>query len=114
GTELRLFGDRLRFEGTYYQVDNRNQILGVPLAASAGFSTVQINAGLLQSKGFELMLGVTPLRTADWMLDFNFNFTKNDTRILELSEGIDFIEFWDQARVRNVGYVKNDATGEDG
>ena len=114
GPELRLFENRLRFEGTYFRVDNRNQILGVPLASSTGFSSVQINAGLLQSKGVEFMLGVTPVRTTDWTLDLNVNFTKNDTRILELAEEIEFIEFWDQARVKNIGYVEDGEAGNDG
>src|SRR5690606_38525017 len=103
-----------RFEGTYYRVDNRNQILNVPLAASTAFSAIQINAGLLQSTGVEFVLGGTPVRTSDWMLDVNLNFTRNDTRILELSDAVEFVEFWDQARVRNIGYVKNNETGEDG
>lgn len=114
GPEIRMFSNRLRFEGTYYRWDNRNQILSVPLAASTGFSNSIINAGLIQSKGVEFILGATPLKTADWTLDLDFNFTKNDTRILELAEEIEFIQFWDQARVRNIAYVKNDATGEDG
>ena len=114
GPEVRLFGNRLRFEGTYFKVDNRNQILGVPLASSTGFSGVQINAGLLQSEGVEFMLGVTPIKTTDWALDLNFNFTKNDTRILELAEEIPFVNFWGQARVENIGYVKNDEIGHDG
>ncbi len=114
GTDIRLFGNRLRFDGTYYAVDNRNQILGVPLAASSGFSGVQINAGLLQSKGWEFLIGVTPVKTRDWNWDINVNFTQNDTRILELTEGVEFVTFWDQARVRNIGYVKNEELGRDG
>lgn len=108
GTEIRLFSNRLRFDGTYYRVDNKNQILGVPLAASTGFSGVQINAGMLQSKGVEFLLGITPVRTREWNWDVNINFTKNETRILDLAEGVNFVEFWDQARVKNIGYVKDD------
>ncbi len=114
GPEIRMFSNRLRFEGTYFKLDNRNQIVQVPLASSAGFSSVVINAGLLQSKGVEFVLGVTPLKTADWTLDLDLNFTKTDTRLLELADEVDFIQFWDEARVRNVAHVKNDATGEDG
>jgi TonB-linked SusC/RagA family outer membrane protein len=114
GAELKMFSNRLRFEGTYFTIDNRNQILRVPLPASTSFTGVQINAGLLQSQGIELMLGVTPISTPDWNLDLNVNYTKTDTRILSLAEGIPFIEFWDQAWVKNIGYVKNDEIGEDG
>ena len=100
GTDIRMFSNRLRFEGTYYVVENRNQILNVPLAASTGFNNVQINAGLLQSKGVEFLLGVTPVKTQNWNWDLNLNFTKNDTWIRELTEDVDFIEFWDQGRVK--------------
>ncbi|MCG6188062.1 SusC/RagA family TonB-linked outer membrane protein [Maribellus maritimus] len=107
GTEIRLFSNRLRFDGTYYKVDNKNQILDVPLASSTGFSEVQINAGLLQSKGVEFLIGFTPVRTSDWNWDININFSKNETRILELSDGVEFVEFWDEARVKNIAYVKD-------
>jgi hypothetical protein len=114
GTALRLLSNRLRFDGTYYKVDNRNQILGVPLASSTGFSRVQINAGLLQSTGIEFLLGGTPVKNANWRWDVNLNFTKNKTVILELTDEVEFIEFWDQARVRSIGYVKNEELGRDG
>lgn len=114
GTEVKLFGDRLRFEGTYYTIDNENQIFTVPLATSTGFTGININAGLLQSKGIELMLGFTPLRTKDWTVDMNLNFTKNETTVLELAEEIPFLEFWSQGNVKNFGYAKSDAEGRDG
>ena len=109
-----MFNNRLRFEGTYYVVDNRNQILGVPLASSSGFSNIQINAGLLQSKGVEFLLGVTPLSTSDWRWDLDLNFTKSDSWILELSDEVEFIEFWNQGNMKNIGYVKNSEMGQDG
>ena len=114
GTDIRLFSNRLRFYGTYYEVDNRNQILGVPLASSSGFSGVQINAGLLRSTGVEFLLGVTPVKTSNWNWDLNLNFTKNKTVILELADEIDNVSFWDEARVRSIGYVKGDYPGPDG
>jgi len=114
GLDFKMFSNRLRFEGTYYTVDNKNQILGIPLAASSGFSGVQINAGLLQSKGWEFLLGGTLISTSDWNWDVDVNFTKNETRIIELSEGVDFIQFWDNAKVKSIGYVKDDALGQDG
>lgn len=114
GADIRFFSNRLRLDGTYYIVNNRNQILGVPLAASSGFSGVQINAGRLQSKGIEFLLGVTPIKTRDWKWDLNLNFTKNDTRIMELTEDVEFIEFWSEGRVKNIGYVKDNKLGQDG
>ena len=114
GVDFKGFNNRLRFEGTYYKEDNRNQILNPPLAGSTGFSSIKINAGLLQSKGWEFMLGYTAIKTSDWTWDLNLNFTTNDTYLLELSDGVDFIDFWDEARVKNTAWVKNDSEGHDG
>lgn len=114
GMDLKMFNNRLRLEGTYYQVENRNQILSVPLAGSTGFNSTKINAGLLQSKGIELMLGITPVETRDWIWDLNMNFTKNKTWLLELSEGTDFVEFWNEARIRNIAYAKDKSMDRDG
>jgi len=112
GIDLKLFHNRLRFEGTYYTVDNENQILGVPLAASSGFGSVQINAGLLQSTGYELLLGITPVRNDNWNWDLNFNFTQNETKMISLAEGVDFIEFWNAAKTKSIGFVKGYVNNE--
>lgn len=114
GPQVRLFGDRVRFEGTYYRVDNEDQVIAVPLAVSAGFTSTMINAGLLRGEGVELTLGATPIRNNDWTLDIDANFTKSDTRIIRLADGISSQEFWSQAGVRNTGYVKNKELGHDG
>ena len=115
GIDLRMFNNRVRFEGTYYTVDNRNQILGnIPLAASSGYSRKKLNAGLLQSKGWEFMLGGTPVRSGNWNWDLDLNFTKNETKIIELDEGVEFIEFWSENKSKSKGYAANPETGEDG
>ena len=115
GVDLKMFNNRLRFEGTYYTVESKNQILGnIPLAVSSGYSSKNINAGLLESTGWELMLGGTPVKTNDWKWDLNLNFTTNKTVILELEEGVEFIEFWSDNKSKSLGYARNSATGEDG
>ncbi len=115
GIDVRVFNNRLRFDGTYYKVENRNQILGnIPLAASSGYSNIKLNTGLLESRGVEIMLGVTPIRTNDWNWDLNINFTKNETKIIELADGVEFIDFWGDARVDARGYAYDPGAGHNG
>jgi TonB-linked SusC/RagA family outer membrane protein len=114
GLDFKGFDNRLRFEGTYYKEDNRNQILGVPLAGSTGFGSIKVNAGLLQSKGWEFALGYTVVKNNDWTWDLDLNFTTNDTYLLELTDGVEFVDFWDEARIKNTAHVKNDELGHDG
>ncbi len=114
GLDFKGFDNRLRFEGTYYKEDNRNQILGVPLAGSTGFGSIKVNAGLLQSKGWEFGVGYTAIKSNDWTWDLDLNFTTNDTYLLELTDGVAFVDFWDEARVKNTAHVKNEELGHDG
>ena len=106
GIDLGLFHNRLRFEGTYYVADNRNQILrNIPIASSTGSDAININAGLLQSKGWELTLGGTPVKTKNWMWDISANLTRNRTTVKSISPGIEAIKFWEQANGGAWSYV---------
>lgn len=96
GIDLNLFENRIRFEGTYYYVENKNQILGITTAGSSGFNSKLINAGLLASRGWEFNLGGTPIRERNgWNLDVSMNLTRNRTTIKELTPGMDFYQLWD-------------------
>lgn len=98
GADLALYDNRIRFEGTYYQAENENQILNIGLPPSSGYTGKQINAGLISSKGIELSLGGTPIRTNDWTWDVNLIFSKNRTKVEELAEGFDYIVLWTDAK----------------
>jgi TonB-linked SusC/RagA family outer membrane protein len=95
GLEYNMFKNRLRFEGTYFTVENKNQILPVSTAQSSGYSSKLINAGKLQSKGWEFALSGTPIQKQDGLVwDVSVNFTNTRTKILELAPGIDYYEYW--------------------
>ncbi|WP_247236715.1 SusC/RagA family TonB-linked outer membrane protein [Telluribacter sp. SYSU D00476] len=96
GVDFNLFDNRLRFEGTYYYVENQNQILDIATPASSGYTSKKINAGLLASRGWELMLGGSPIRDRNgWNWDLSVNFTRNRTTIKALAEGMNFYQLWD-------------------
>ncbi len=96
GIDLNLFSNRLRFEGTYYYVENQNQILSVNTPVSSGYTSKLINAGLLASKGWELGLSGSPIKNeGGFNLDMGVNFTRNRTVIKELADGVDFFQLWD-------------------
>jgi TonB-linked SusC/RagA family outer membrane protein len=102
GAELAFFQNRLRMEGTYYEAENKNQILSIGLPPSSGYSSRQINAGLLSSKGIELAMGGSPVMSNDWKWDLNVVYSKNRTRIEELAEGFNYYVLWTEA---NAGAV---------
>ena len=105
GADLALYNNRLRFEATYYEAENENQILNIGLPSSSGYSSKLINAGLISSKGFEIAIGGTPVKTSDLTWDVNFNLYKNRTKIEELAEGFDYKVLWTDAKGGAVTWV---------
>ncbi len=99
GLDVNLFGDKLRFVGTYYHVNNINQILSNQIPYSSGYGALNFNAGLVVSKGIELSLGGTPINQINgFKLDLSINYSKNKAFIEELGEGQDIFTFWRDAK----------------
>ncbi len=105
GADLAFFQNSLRFEGTYYSSENKNQILSIGLPQSSGYSGKLINAGLISSKGIELSIGGTPFTTKDLTWDVNFVFSKNKTIIEELAPGFNYFTLWTDARGGAITWV---------
>jgi hypothetical protein len=96
GIDLAMFNNRLRIEGTYFQQQNTNQILNIQSPASTGFSAKQINAGVISSRGFELMVSGTPIKSkSGFTWDISANVTRMRTRLESLTPGMSFITLWD-------------------
>lgn len=96
GIDLQMYKGRLRFEGSYFIKENKNQILPVQVPLSSGFNSKLINAGKLQSKGWEFVLGGTPIKRDNGLTwDINVNFSHSKAKILELDEGIAYYAFWE-------------------
>ena len=106
GIDLNLFDNKLRFTGTYYNIDNENQIFAINLPQSSGYSNRLINAGLIRSKGWEFTLGGTPIQKNGWTWDVDVNWSKNTTTVEELSDNLEFITFYSEnggGAITNVG-----------
>lgn len=58
------------------------------MPGSSGYSSKLINAGQIKSRGCELMVNATPLRTNDWNWDVNLNWGLNLTECVMLDSDI--------------------------
>lgn len=99
GVDLAFFNNRLRLEATRYRSDNKNQILGISLPGSSGYTSKLINAGLVRSQGVEMLLGITPTAPSSavqW--DVNINFSRNRTIIEKLTTGMDHYVLWTESK----------------
>ncbi|GAB3992599.1 SusC/RagA family TonB-linked outer membrane protein [Spirosoma daeguense] len=88
GTELRFLRNRISIDYTYFRSLSDGQIFGIPLAPSTGFGSQVTNAGKMLSRGHEVMLRITALKTANFNWDFNANFSRYKTTVEELPGGL--------------------------
>lgn len=98
GLDIAMFANRLRFSGTMYKIENENQIIRTAIAPSSGYTSRNINAGLLVSRGVELSLGGTPFEKGDLRWDLTANWSTNRTTVESLPEGMDFYTLWTDAK----------------
>lgn len=87
GLELRFF-KRIGFDVAVYQTDNKDQILPVSVSASSGFTSAQINAGLIQNKGIEASINGIAIAKKNFSWEVTLNWAKNTNYVKELAPGI--------------------------
>lgn len=86
GLDWRVLGGRIGLDATYYKENTTDQIMSVSVPSASGVSTALINAGNIQNSGVEIALNTIPVQTKDFSWDLNFTFTKNNSKIVELSD----------------------------
>jgi len=109
GVDVAMFQNRLRFNGTVYRSDNKNQILGISTPSSSGYTARQINAGLVRSEGIELQLGGTIISNKNWTWDLSVNYTKNNAYVISLTNGVPYFSFWQDGPTGSWTYAKGQA-----
>ncbi|WP_436412192.1 TonB-dependent receptor, partial [Petrimonas sp.] len=78
--ELGFLNDRIRLNTAWYRNRSGNQLVGIPLPATTGFSTIQANLpATVENRGLEFELNTNPIRTSsfNWNSDFNISFPRN-------------------------------------
>lgn len=88
GTEIRALNHRVWADINLYRRDTKNQILNMTVAPQSGYSSRQLNSGLVRNQGVELSFGGTPIMTKDFQWDISANFAKNDNKLVRLNENI--------------------------
>ncbi len=81
GFELGLLNNRIFLEATYYHQNADRQILDVDISSAAGSAVYRLNAADVVNKGFELDLKTNIIRTEDWRLNVNLNYTYNKNKV---------------------------------
>ncbi len=78
--ELGFLNDRLQLSAAWYRNRSGNQLVGIPLPGTTGFSSIQANLPAeVENKGLELEFSATPVQTNQfsWNSSINISFPKN-------------------------------------
>lgn len=78
--ELGLLKNRISFSTAWYRNRSSNQLVGIPLPATTGFTSVQANLpATVENTGweFELNAGIIRNKTINWISSVNMSIPKN-------------------------------------
>lgn len=92
GIDMRLFGNRLGVDFTYYNRRTTDDIVQTSIANSSGYTSALLNVGELSNKGVELLLSGTPLRQSTFKWDVSYNIAYNQSKIEKLAEGLNYVD----------------------
>ena len=85
GFEFALFGNRLIGGFDLYDEKTEDLILPLELSRTTGLTNIEKNVGEVQNRGVELNLSYDLIRSKDFRLNINGNFTYNDNKITKLT-----------------------------
>ncbi|MFA0963393.1 SusC/RagA family TonB-linked outer membrane protein [Roseivirga sp. BDSF3-8] len=85
GVDAAFFGDRITLEATYYEKNVYDLILDLPTSEATGTVGIATNAAELQNKGWEVTLGLTPVRQENFIWSSQVLFWRNRSEITELN-----------------------------
>lgn len=98
GFDFKFFGDKLDFTVDYFNKKTNNLLIGnIPVSGifgttAPGASGPTVNAGTVRNSGFEFAVGFRGTTKKDFTYKFNYNFTTLKNEVLEVNNGIGFVE----------------------
>lgn len=89
GLNLIFFKRRLDFDITYYHQKTTDALLYQPLPNSTGFEEAYVNGGEILNKGWEVAVGIVPVRKENFEWRVDLNWSRNRSEVLALVPGVD-------------------------
>ncbi len=111
GFDIGLFNNRITIDATVYKQESTDLIFGVPYSATSGVTSVIRNAGDLSTKGVELGINATPIRSDLITWDINLNYTQFKSKVERLALGVQNI-FLAGFTTPNIRLVEGDEYGQ--
>lgn len=82
--EMGLFKERLNLNIGYYHNTSSNQLVGIPMPATVGFSSIQANLdATVRNRGLEVSMEWVPVKTEHWKWTTSLNFTLPENKLMK-------------------------------
>ncbi len=88
GINLSFFNNRLTVDATYYNETSSDLLISVPIPASTGYLSHQVNAGTMTNKGIELAVGGDPIKTKNFDWNISAGWSQNHNKVTFLANGL--------------------------
>jgi TonB-linked SusC/RagA family outer membrane protein len=88
GTDLGFLGNRVTLTANYYIKKVNDLLLNRNVAPTTGFSTLLDNFGSLENRGFEIVLGGTPVMNKDFRWDVTGIYNRNRNKAVEIGQAL--------------------------
>ena len=82
-----FFNDRITLEGSIYQSKTKDLIIASAPSNASGLSSYVDNIGNAKTNGFDIDLGLTPIKTQNFTWNLNAYFSKSETVLESLKSG---------------------------
>lgn len=93
GLEMSMLENRLSLDLSIYDMTTEDLIFNVPVPAATGYQFFKENVGEVTNKGIELVIGGSPVRTANFSWDTSIFMSKNKNELVELVDGLETIPY---------------------
>lgn len=88
GVDARLYGGRVRFDFTYYDMLSFDQVITLPVATSSGYDFTLTNGGEIRNRGFEFLLAARAVEKNNFSWDITLNAGRNRAIVESLPDVI--------------------------
>lgn len=83
---LGFFNDRLTIDAAAYKSENKDLITSVAPSYASGLTSSRINIGKAETKGFEIDLGFTPIRTENFKWENKLSYSTSKMTVLKVTD----------------------------
>ncbi len=87
--QMGFLKDRITLEGSVYRTITNDLITFSNVSSTSGLFRIQDNIGKTELKGYEIELGITPIKTNNVVWNLRGSISQFQSKVLELAPGID-------------------------